>query len=494
VKLDNVSDLKINEKGELTWEAPTNGTCDAFGVIIKEYGTDTTVYEGDEAFASLALYNLPDGKYTVSVRAKNTMWPTVIEESDETFYDIKVSSAARYSAQDLDTSTGVFETGAQGIEAAYDEENGYTVFNSTKKEEWGWISPKDGITVNMDKNPLIVIRTKGAQGGYFAKQEFYGSTIVDVQGDTSLNYTGDGLHVIRANANSGSQSGGVTWQGVKTAYKFHFGSLGKVDGTYKLVCRIYLTGIDIVYVEAYEETEIPDEPIALAAPTGFEMSGSVVTAKAVEGNLEYTPVYDVTVTGVGVDYKAENTASPSVDLSEFDLAFGETYVVSVQAKGDGVYFADSPVATARVSYAIKAEISDFTNTDVSRREGEGSIVSKTADGLVYGANDGAWVLFAIRMQMSEIGKEDLLVIDFGEVSQNTRLAGRFYASDTGSSYTYNLGGDSPISSNVTRAYSMEKATIVDGAFYLGLGMGGDTGARQICVKSIRVVALELLGE
>jgi hypothetical protein len=183
-----------------------------------------------------------------------------------------------------------------------------------------------------------------------------------------------------------------------------------------------------------------------------------------------------------------------VDLSEFDLAFGETYVVSVQAKGDGVYFADSPVATARVSYAIKAEISDFTNADVSRREGEGSIVSKTADGLVYGANDGAWVLFAIRMQMSEIGKEDLLVIDFGEVSKNTRLAGRFYASDTGSSYTYNLGGDAPISSNVTRAYSMEKATIADGAFYLGLGMGGDTGARQICVKSIRVVALELLGD
>ena len=103
-------------------------------------------------------------------------------------------------------------------------------------------------------------------------------------------------------------------------------------------------------------------------------------------------------------------------------------------------------------------------------------------------------MFAIRMPLSEVKEEDLLVIEFGEVSQNTRLAGRFYTSGSGASHTYNLGGDSPISSNAIRTYDMDKATIVDGSFYLGLGMGGDSGARQICVKSIRVVALELLGE
>ena len=495
VKLDPVSDLKVNDRGELTWSAPTNGACDAYELIVKEYGTDTVVYEGNETFAAWAAYGLPDGTYTVSVRAKNTMWPSVIEESDETFFDIKVSSAARYSAQDLDTSTGLFETGAQGIEATYDAENGYTVFNSTNKEEWGWISPKSGVTVDMDKNPLVVIRTKGAQGGYFAKQEFYGSSIVDVQGNTSLNYTGDGLHVIRANANSENQSGdGVTWNGVKTAYKFHLGSLGKPDGTYKLVCRIYLTGLDIVYVQKYEPVTVPDEPIALAAPTGFEKNGTVITANAVTGNVAYTPVYDITVTGSGVDYQAENVLSPSVDLNDFDLVYGEIYTITAQAKGDGVYFADSPVSRVQVSYTVKTEISDFTDVEVSLREGIGSILSKAAAGLVYGADSGNWALFAVKIPMTGVGADDILVIDFGEITENTRLAGRFYTGASGAGNTYDLGGDSPITANVTRTFGMEKATLSDGAFYLGLGMGGDTGARQICVKRICVVALELLGE
>ena len=495
VKLEDVNDLNLNEKGELTWKAPTNGACDAYGITVKEYGTNTVVYEGDELFTSFSLYGLPDGVYTVKVCAKNTMWPTVIEESDGVSFDVKVSSAARYSAQDLDTSAGLFQTGAQGIEAKYDQENGYTVFNSTNKEEWGWISPKSGITVDMDKNPLVVIRTKGAQGGFFAKQEFYGSSIVDVQSDTSLNYTGDGVHVIRANAEAAKQqNGGVTWSGVKTAYKFHFGSLGKADGEYHLVCRIYLTGIDIVYVQPYEEVEIPDEPVMLAAPTGFEKSGSVITAKAVEGNLEYTPVYDITVTGNGVNYAANGVLSPSVDLNDFALVYGEKYTITVQAKGDGIYFADSPVSSTQVSYSVKTKITDFTDVEVSRREGSGSIISKTADGLVYGANSGDWVLFAIRIQMEAVSAEDILVIDFGDITENTRLAGRYYSGSDGAGNTYDLGGDSPISSNVTRTYSMEKATLSNGSFYLGLGMGGDSGERQICVKSIRVVSLELLGE
>lgn len=492
VKLDAVTDMKLNRFGELTWNGPTNGECNAYDVCVKIKGTDTIVYEGEISKTAFGLYQLNDGIYTVSVKAKNTLWET-IRSSDESTFDVKVSSAVRYSAQDLDTETGLFETGAQGIKANYDAEKGYTLFNATNKTDWGWISPKTGITVDMSKNPLVVINTLGMRGGFFAKQEFDGQSIADVRSNTSASYDGEGTHVIRANVNSGNQNADtVTWSGVQTGYKFHLGSLGKADGSYKETCQIYLTGLNIVYVEAYIEP--PLSPTKLATPTDFSVKGTLVTAKGVEGNSAYTPVYEISVQGKGVSYKMETSAIPGVDTKNLSLVYGEKYTVSVKALGDGVYFSDSETVSIEIRYGVTKEITDFTEIGVSKREGEGSILSQDENGLVYGASDGKWVLFAIEIPFSDFDENCVLELAFGEITDGTRLAGRYYTDEDGAENTYNLGGDSAIASNETRYYKMDKAELSDGNFYLGLGMGGDAGERQIHLTAIRVWALEIVGE
>lgn len=490
VKLNAVTDMKLDLFGRLQWNAPTNGECDAYDVRVQIKGTDTTVYEGTINDPSFALYDLKDGAYTVSVTAKNTVWQN-IEASDEAFFHATVSSAARYTAADLDTATGKFQTGAQNIEATYDEEKGYTLFNSTNKTDWGWISPKEGITVDMSRNPLVVISTQGVQGGFFAKQEFDGQSITDVLGNTSLHYDGAGAYAIRANANSASQNtNGATWSGQKTGYKFHLGSLGKADGSYKETCRIYLTGISVVYVSEY--IEIPNEPIKLSTPANFTVNGSKVQAMPAQGNAAYTPVYEITVSGDGVLYTEENAAEPAVDLGKLSLAYGATYTVRFKALGDGTYFTDSEASSIQIQYALKAEMTDFTNVNVSKREGEGSILSQDANGLVYGAADGKWVLFAIELSLDKVGAEYALELNFGTITDGTRLAGRYYTSGSGAENTYNLGGDSAIVSDETRDYSMEKARLSNGKFYLGIGMGGDSGDRQIELNAIRVWGLEIV--
>lgn len=492
VQLDPVTDMKVNLFGEVEWTAPTNGECNAYDVRVQIKGTDVVVCEGESTDPRVALYHLADGIYTVSVKAKNTLWKNVID-SEEKSFNVKVSNAVRYSASDLDTSTGIFQTGAQGIEAIYDAEKEYTLFNSTNKTDWGWISPKEGITVDMSRNPLVVIRTMGVKGGFFAKQEFDGQSITDALGNTSLSYEGEGCHVIRANANANAQKKETaTWNGIKTGYKFHLGSLGKADGSYKETCQILLTGIDVVYVSEY--VEIPDTPTKLVKPTDFAVNGSVVSAKVVAGNVAYTPVYELAVVGEGVNYKAENLATPSVDINALPFVYGEVYTITIKAVGDGVYFTDSDSASVKIRHTLKREISDFTSINVSKREGEGKILSQDENGLVYSASDGKWVLFAMEIPLEEDGGNYTLELAFGEITNGTRLAGRYYTGSEGAKNTYNLGGDSAIESNETRYYDMQNATLSNDSFYLGIGMGGDSGERQIQLKSVRIWALELVEE
>ena len=489
-EIDAVENVQLNNMGEVVWDAPEHA--DVYDVCVKEYGTDNVLYEGETTATKFGVYGFDNGAYTVSITARNQAFGDLYTPSNVRSMDVRVSSAVRYSAMDLDTETGIFRTmGEQGIEAEYDESKGYTVFNSTNKEDWGYIGPIQGVTLNMDKNPLIVIKTEGVQGGFFAKQEFAGSSIVDVQKNTSLQYSGEGVHVIRANAKASAQnSDEATWSGVKEDYKFYMGSLGKADGSYKQVCRIYLTGIDIVYVEEYVEIPVPTVPTALSAPMGFTQNGTVITANSVEGNAVYTPVYDISLQGEGVSYTAQNVASPFVDMSKFDLVDGATYTFSVKAIGDGVYFADSAEATANIQYTVKTQV-DFATADISRREGNGSIFTQETGNFTYKTTNGDWVLFAIAIALDSIGENDILQVELGEVTDGVMLAGRYYTDSNGAGYTYNLGGDLPVSSNDVRIYDMEKAELKDGVFYFGIGMGGGSGERAIEIKDIRVVTLEI---
>lgn len=491
--LDQVRNLRV-DNGCVVWDDPENDEyVNAYGVTVTD-SADEVVYSGDTATAAYEAFGLADGIYTVSVTAKNSLFPDVITPSAPAEMQVRVSAAVRYTAEQIDTYEGDFVSMAQGapndVQASFD--GSVAIFNSTNVSAWGYIGPETGVTVDMDRDPIAVIRTAGAEGGYFIKAQFTGSGgAIDVVGDTSVQYEGDRILSIRLNEIvNGSLSG------VKTDYKLLLGCLAAVDSDYRTVCRILLYGIDIVYVDEYVYTPPPETPEPLSAPTGFALDGAVLSAQPSPGNSMYTPVYDVTLTGGDVHVTLEDQPQPRIDLGAYDLEANVEYTVSVRAVGDGVYFSDSPAAEQKVRFATITEITDFTSVDITARENGGSIrvVSQGADGFTYRITDGNWGLLALPVPVSgTLSAAARLYIEYGDVTEGVMVAGRYYNGATGAGYTYNLGGDHPISSGMTEVYANLDAARIDGGnLYLGIGMGGGSGERNVTVRSVRIVEWQLV--
>lgn len=492
-KLDPVRDMTLSD-GAVTWSDPEdNELVSAYGVKVTDEAGDT-VYSGILRERSYAAYTLDDGIYTIEVTARNELFPDVVEASDVTSMQVSVTSAARYTAEQIDTYDGDFVSLAQSapndIQAQYN--GSVTVFNSTNVSAWGYIGPKEGITVDMDKNPIAVVRTAGAEGGYFVKASYTGSGgAIDVVGNTSVQYEGDRTLFVKLNETVSGQLSGI-----KTDYKFLFGCLAAVDSSYKTVCRILLYGIDIVYVKEYIYNPPPQTPEKLNTPAGFELNGSLLSVGAVAGNDQYTPVYDITVSGGEVNVSLQKRAQPVIDLAEYGLKQGTDYTVTVKAVGDGVYYSDSDVASQTVRYGVLATIEDFTSVPITARENGSDItlVSKGADGFTYRVGSGKWGLLALPIPVSgTLTPSSRLIIVYGDVTEGTSIAGRYYRGASGSEFTYNLGGDHLISSGQTEIFGeLDSAVIDNGNLYLGIGMGGGDGDRSITVRSITIVDWQLV--
>jgi len=168
------------------------------------------------------------------------------------------------------------------------------------------------------------------------------------------------------------------------------------------------------------------------------------------------------------------------------------YTVSVRAKGDGVYFTDSDWTAGRVSFSEIANITDFTGYEIKPREGGGfSVVSQGADGLTYRVAGGNWALASIAIYAPGLSGSARLHIEYGDVTPGTVIAGRYYQGANGSGFSYDLGGDHPVSSGQTEIYGNLDRVSGD-TFYLGIGMGGGSGDRTVTIKSIRIVGWKLL--
>ncbi|MDR1093322.1 MAG: hypothetical protein LBL66_04155 [Clostridiales bacterium] len=502
-QLGPVTGPAVDNRGSVTWTPPANAEWNAFGVTVADKDDpEDIVFEGETGAAGFPAYTLPAGIYRAAVTAKNTAWAQV-GESEPVEFLFKVTDIVRYPAAQIDTAAGAFET-AKDIQAAYHGESGRAVLNSAGiSDTYGWIRPKTGVSVNMDKNPLAVVHTSAASGGYFIKCSFDGSGAAeDVCGDVkNNNYSEPRDLLFRLNANSAAQDGGgVTWTGIKTDYKFMPGVTALADSGNGMTSTVTVAGIDLLYVEEYEEIDAPPEPVKLDAPADFEIAGALLAARPVAGNAAYTPVYDVNVTHDGgggeAVYSGTDLPSPQVNLSALALAVGETYTVSIAAKGDGVYFADSDPGTRQFIYASKVSVTDFSAVSVAQRQGNITVASKGADGLLLWVDGTAWGIAAVALPVADGALSDncALIVEFGAVTAGANRAYRYYVGASGTAFTSDLGGDQPVSANTAYVYSLAGAATTGGNFYLGLGFGGGSATRTMLVKSVQIVEYALVSD
>ena len=509
--------LHVDGLGRIAWDAVTDASgaieADEYAVRVHKDGEadDVYAYSGTVAAPYYMTYALEAGTYTLTVSAGHTSgWVT--DSAAEVSFGVRISELAGWTADEIDTGdSGAFAVDTGSIEASAG------LLNSTGRSNYGWIRAKEPLaSIDMDKNPIIVMDVESAVGGYFFRATYDSLTDSDpasvVTGDVNFTQSGGGYYVLRANLSADNQhvspaTAPADVTGVHTNYVVKPGVMSDIDNAAHVVTQIELNSLRILTVEAYTAPETPDEPEKLPAPGNFTLSAAgVVGWDAVAGNADYTPTYAVTATNVsdGEDtFTADNLAANAFDLAAFALTDGATYEISVTAEGDALgaegaplYFADSDPAVCRVTYRKLLEITDFTEAEIvlNRLGQQGDAFTVTADetGLAWSlTRDGGWGAFG-------------LTLDLTDKTLSARTAIRFYLeSTTGSpnllfvSFTdgttadggYNANAEGPYAAGHWHAVPDEVVSALgkvgDNA-YLGLGFGGSAGARTAKITSLVV--------
>ena len=511
--------LRADLLGRIAWDPVVNTeaeiAADRYSVEVVKDGEEQPAYSGTTEQPYFTPYALAAGIYTLKVTAgHSSSWVTGSDVCAEIMF--KVDEIALWNAADIDTGAeGAFRSESGDIQA----ENG--VLNSTGKSNYGWISLKNPIqSINMDKNPLIVMDVESAVGGYFFRAAFEGNNEAVVSGDYSFDGTESGYYVLRANLDQGGQENKETAQavytGVKASYNLKPGVMSDVDNADHVITQINFNSIRIITVAEYIPPVIPDEPTKLATPDGFAKSRlGVVSWNAVTADSSYTPTYDVTVTNTANaedKFTFAEYAATSVNLAALSLTDGATYEISVVAKGDtlgadgaSVYFSDSDAATCRVTYRVLLSMTDFTDAEIVMnrlgQQGDAFSVSKDETGLSWTlTNGGGWGAFGITLNLAgkELTGNTAVFLNLAETSGSPKLLfvsfkdagsyddGSFYAS---AEDVYSTGVVA-----VPESVSGALAKVGDNV-YFGLGFGGSSsGTRTAKITSLTVAEYISYGE
>jgi hypothetical protein len=523
--LDAPANVRLNDDGTIVWDAPTNAPLTAYTVTVTQGAA--TVHSGDVTGCAFNAATVRNGIYGFTVYAKNTLFPELITQSAPTSeFNFQVTSAARFTPEQIDSGAGTqhtnfrpYNSGGNAVSAALDGQ--YALFNSTGVTSWGGlISPSAGITADMDKNPMLVIRTRYIYRGYYLKAVFGGGSEYDVVGDTA--YRSDSPVDITIPLNRTKD--GTPINGVKTDFRFILGVPGQ--NLYGEDCRMLLSGLDIVYVS---EFTAPEQAVDLDSPAGIVLSKGVLSAQPVDNSLSYA----FTLTDSSSAVQSFNSPAPLLDLSALGLASG-VYTVTIQALGDrsgeggaSLYFNDSLVVTKHFTYSVTASISitSFANSGITaancvNRMGSDASNYTVDESLQFTQSGTGWGIFSIPVQMG--GKaftpDSSVTFTFGSVTPGATFASRYFNASSGDSrltpyndvsvtengtFTMNSADIiNRVESAHNEAYAgndkvngaplatLDKAAVVDGVFYLGIGMGGGSATRTLEIKSIVLAGLE----
>ena len=152
----NVGKVSVSEEnGALVWAkvAATDNAeffADSYAVTLtNEKGEVSTCQVSENAYLP---YTLAEGVYTITVKATDSKGYVASSENSSEEYKFVVARHADYLAADMPEE---FTSSENGTNVKYDEESGYAVIRNER--EYGLITTKKGISLNMAINPIIVM-------------------------------------------------------------------------------------------------------------------------------------------------------------------------------------------------------------------------------------------------------------------------------------------------------------------------------------------------
>lgn len=477
-QFNNVGAISINEAtGALTWDkvsATDNAEfyADKYEVTITDENGNVTTYNVfDNEYRP---YTLAAGTYTASVKAAHSMGYVASSAVASETYKFVVARYADYLAADM---TEQFESNENGTYVEYNEESGYATIKN--RNEFGLVVSKNGISLNMELNPIIIMDTVAGNGYRYFKASYNGSKNlpkndngkIKLVNDTDMGtYEEDRYYAIqiKETVESGTLTGEVE------DFKIYPG-LCKGSNSW-----VSLRGIYILSVSEYVEAEAEQ----LETLSNMKMSNGVVsTDKLVSAypNVEIT--YTATVTGVDANYTFENLKEPTIDLTSLDLAAGKVYTVSMIANGDGVYYTDSEAISKEVVYNEVYNVSDFTGASITSRHADNCVRVGDNGEFIVEVN-GTYTLYSLNINMEgkRLTANSMVKTTFGEVKENTKFwTGFFKSKNTEGDRDHVFEGkvDSYSSFTSKDFYKNSGSYIIDDVFYYGFGIGGSGGRLTI---------------
>lgn len=482
-QLADVGAISINEYGALTWDEVATA---ADSEVVADQYVVTLTPEGGEASELIVSkntyepYALAAGTYTATVKAAHTKSWVKGSVNASAEYKFVMTRHADYAAADM---TAKFESSENGTYVEYNEETGYATIKNAN--DYGLIASKTGISLNMARNPIIVMDTVAGNGYTYFKMSYNGSSEgggnkVYLLKDTELgSYKEDRYIAIRAN-NTVEQG---TLEAEVEDFKIYPGLCKGTDS------YLTLRGIYIVSVAEYVAPPVQLEK--LAAPANLAINGGMFSADKVTAENTDNITYTVSVSGDGVDQSFENLEKPEVDLTKLALVAGNVYEVAVTANGDGTYYDNSDTVVQKIAYNEAYNVSDFSSyedgKDYKYKEGDVTGTSFSTNGISYTCpNNGNWTTYLLYLD-GRLTSNSVLKVTFGDVTNNPKYISGFWHNSG-----RNIYFEDHVASNSTLIHSIgfDKDTrnsyMENGRIRYTFGMGGSDGSRTIAIKNITI--------
>ena len=339
--------LGISNVGSLTWSGVENATHYAVEVVIK--GTTDAVYEQEIDSTSIIAYNLEQGDYTINVKAINKT-NALFLDSEVVSYDFTVTSVVKYTGTQMQS---FICGGGDNPVVQYNEAEDTVTINPNGAVGWGWVWDSVGVTIDLDKNPLIIVNIdRSNDGGYLARATYNGTGHIVMANDTPGAFSSQKTLVFRAAVNV---DGNPQGSGVVEGYKFGIGVRGNGE--------IVVSSIRILTVTEYKEAV--SEQVTLEAPANLAITNNA--------EIKWDSVTDATTYKVVVSNAEGTVQEISTIRSVYSVAHLPVgvYTLSVVASSDNELILDSAASTYKfqIAEAVSYSAQELGNAEMGAGDG-----------------------------------------------------------------------------------------------------------------------------
>lgn len=333
VDLEEPKGLTISDVGTIKWAGVENATHYVVKVMKKETGA--SIFEEETDNTSIIAYNLEQGNYTISVKAINKT-NSLFKDSLESTYSFTVTEVIKYTGNTM--KSFVCGGGDEPV-VQYNSDDTITL-NPNGAVGWGWVWDPVGVTVDFDKNPLVIVNVnKSTEGGYLARATYNGYGTIVMANDTAGAFDTTKTLVFRASKNVDGNSQG---SGIVEGYKFGMGVRGNGE--------IVIGSIRILTITEYKEAI--SEEVVLNTPTGLVVNNN---SEIKWDSVENATAYNVTLTNIGTTEVINTLKTIRSVYSVATLPVGTYEIAVIAINEENELIKDSIKAT------FKFEVSEAVN-------------------------------------------------------------------------------------------------------------------------------------